>query len=101
MENFKEYILSTLNSQLDTIKTKRKQEEENAILSIFCSKCRKRHPSRECPLNVVSICGLCEDYHSTEDCPSFPSLQVVFKQGNEIVNSPLQSTQRKPWQPRM
>ena len=62
---------------------------------------QKMHPLRECPLNVVSICGLCEDNHYAEDCPSFPGLQVVFKQVNETVNPPLQSTQRKSWQPRM
>ena len=59
------------------------------------------HPLRECPLNVVSICVLCVDNHSTEDCPSFPSLQVIFKQGNETFNAPLQSTQRRSWQSRM
>ena len=47
------------------------------------------------------MCGLCEDNHSMEDCPPFPDLQVVFKQGNEIVTPPLQSTQMKPSQPRM
>ena len=63
LENFKTDILSTLSSQLDTIKTKNKQDEENAILIIFCSRCRKRHPLKEFPLNIVSICGLCTDNH--------------------------------------
>ena len=47
LENFKTDILGTLSSQLDTIKVKKKQEEENPILSIFCSKCSKRHPLKE------------------------------------------------------
>jgi len=37
-------LLGTIDSQLDTLKIKRKQEEENPVLSIFCPKCRKRHP---------------------------------------------------------
>ena len=46
LENFKMDILGTLSSQLDTIKVKRRQEEENPVLSIFCSKCRKKNPLR-------------------------------------------------------
>ena len=83
LENFKTDILSTLNSQLDTIKAKKKQDEENIILIIFCSTCRKRHPLKECPLNTMSLCGFCTDNHQTENCPSFPKLQAIFKAGNE------------------
>ena len=56
-------------------------------------KSRKRHPLRECPLNEVSIYGICMENHSIEDCPSLPGLQVVFKQGNDPDAPPLQSTQ--------
>jgi hypothetical protein len=35
IENLKTYILNTINTQHDTIKMKRKQEEENATLAIF------------------------------------------------------------------
>ena len=94
LENFKIDILSTLSSQLDTIKTKKKQDEENAILTIFFSRCRKRHPLKECPLNNVSICGFYTDNHQIENCPSFLELQAIFKAGNE------DSAIRKPWQPR-
>ena len=93
-ENFKNGILSTLSSQLDTIKTKKKQDEENAILNIFCSRCRKRHPLKECPLNTMSLFAFCTDKHQTENCPSFPELQAIFKVGNE------ESATRKPWHPR-
>jgi hypothetical protein len=97
LENFKTDILGTLSSQLDTIKVKKKQEEENLGLSILCSKCRKRHPLRECPLNTVSICGICMENHSTEDYPSLPSWQVVFKQGNDPITPPLETKQWRPW----
>jgi hypothetical protein len=45
LENFKTDILGNLSSKLDTLNIKRKQEEENAILSIFCPRCRKKHPA--------------------------------------------------------
>ena len=93
LENFKTYILGTLSSQLDTIKVKKKQEEENPVLSIFCSKCRKRHPLKEYPLSTISICGICMENHSTEYCPSLPGLQAVFKQRNDPIVPPLQPTQ--------
>ena len=100
LENFKTDILGTLSSQLDIIKFKKRQEEENLVLSIFCSKCQKRHPLKQCPLNTVSICGICVEDHAMEDYPSLPGLQVVFKQGNDLVPPPLQTTQRRAWQQR-
>jgi hypothetical protein len=65
-------ILSTIGSQLDTLKIKKKQEEENATMSIFFPRCRRKHSSRECPLDNISVCGFCTEDHSTEKCPSLP-----------------------------
>jgi hypothetical protein len=45
LENFKIDILGNLSSQLDTLNIKRKQDEENSILSIFFPRCRKKHPA--------------------------------------------------------
>ena len=44
LENFKNDILSTIGSQLDTLKIKKKQEDEDLVLGIYCPRCRKRHP---------------------------------------------------------
>ena len=100
LENFKTDIVGTLSSQLDTIKVKKRHDEEKLVLSIFCSKCQKRHPLKECPLNTMSICGICMKDHITEECPSFPGLQAIFKQGSDPAPPPLQTTQRRPWQQR-
>jgi hypothetical protein len=43
LEKFKIEILNTINTKLDTMKIKRKQEEENATLAILCPRCRKRN----------------------------------------------------------
>ena len=70
------------------------------MLSIFCSKCWKIHPLKECPLNTVSIYGICMEDHIMKDYPSLPGLQAVFKQGSDPTPPPLQTTQRRPWQQR-
>ena len=49
LEKFKTDILNTISSQLDTMKIKRKQEEENVALAIFCHQCRRKHLEKECP----------------------------------------------------
>jgi len=46
LENFKIDLLSTISSHLDTLKARRRQEEENIVMSIFCPRCRKKHPLR-------------------------------------------------------
>ena len=59
LENFKIDILGTLTSQFDAMETnKRQEEEDHATLHMFCPKCRKIHPLKECPLNTVSICDV-------------------------------------------
>ena len=83
LENFKTDLLSTISSHLDTLKARRIQEEENAVMSIFCPRCRKKHPMRECPLNNISICVICTENHTTESCPSLPGLQAIYKGSNE------------------
>ena len=54
----------------------------------------------ECPLNFINLIGFRIDNHTMEIVPSFPDLQAIFKGGNDIVDPPLQSAQRRPWNPR-
>jgi hypothetical protein len=83
LDNFKIDILSTLISQLDTFQDKRKKEEIDLALAIFCSRCRKKHPLWECPLDNVEVCGICEKNHATKYCPSLPELKAVYQRDNE------------------
>jgi len=94
LDNFKIDLLGTIGSQLDTLKIKRKQEEENPVLSIFCPKCRKRHPLREYPLDNIFVCAICTENHKIEDCPSLPGLQEISKGGEAPGTS---SAAKKPW----
>jgi hypothetical protein len=59
LENFKIDILSTIGSQLDILKIKKKQDEENDSMRIYCPRCKRKHSSREGPLDNIFICGLC------------------------------------------
>jgi hypothetical protein len=59
LENFKTDILSTIGSYLDTLELKKKWEEENETMSIYCPRCKRKHSSRECPLDNISVCSFC------------------------------------------
>jgi hypothetical protein len=69
--------MNTFGSQIDTLKAKKKQEEQDQVLSIYCPKCRKKHALRDCPLDKIQVCGLCTDNHATDDCPRLKELQAT------------------------
>lgn len=83
LENFKTYILGTISSQLDMLKVRRKQEEENSVMSILCPKCRRKHSLGECPLENIAVCVNCTENYTTENCPSLLGLQAIYKGSNE------------------
>lgn len=79
LEYLKSEILKTLSLQLDTMNIKRKQEEAERALAIFCPRCTRRHPKNECQLNYIDICSVCEEIHSTDKCPSLSRLKDVYQ----------------------
>ena len=84
---------------MDTLKIKRKQEEESNVFSIFYSKCQKKRPIHECPVNNIHICALCAENHPTKESPSFLVLRFVLNIGNEVmesINYVLQDKTRNP-----
>jgi hypothetical protein len=97
LENFKIGILRTIGSQLDTLKIKNKQEEENASMSMYYPRCRRKHSSREFPLDNISVCGFYTEDHVTEKCPLFPSLLAIYRSGDPGESS---YSPRRPWKPR-
>jgi hypothetical protein len=94
LENFKTYILSTINNHLDTLKLIKKQEEE-VVLAIFCPRCRKKHGEKECPLNFIEIYGLCTLEHPTSECPTFLELQAMYRGGG--ISQEQSYPSRRPW----
>jgi hypothetical protein len=97
LEKFKIDILSTMGSQLDTLKIKKKHEEGNATMSIYCPRCRRKHSSREWPLDNISVCGFCTKDHVTEKFPSLPSLLAIYRSGDPGESS---YAPRRPWHPK-
>jgi hypothetical protein len=99
LEYFKIEILGTLSSQLDTIKIKKKQEEENVALTSFCHQCKKMHPPRDFPINSVHICDIFVEDHDMKIFPSLLGLRAIYKGGNNTIEPSLQTSPKKPWQP--
>lgn len=79
LEDFRSEMLETLSLQLETMNIKRKQEEEEIFLAIFCPRCTRMHPKNECPLKFIEICSVCEENHSTYKCHSLHRLKVVYR----------------------
>ena len=77
-----------------------KKKFEDEALTIFCSRCKKRHPLKNYTLNVVSLCGLCAEYHETDNCPALLGLQAIYKGASEPTGQAMKGVQKKPWQAR-
>lgn len=96
LEDFKIDMMQTLALQLDTMNIKRKQEEAERALAIFCLRCTKRHPRNECPLNCINNFSFCEENHSTDRCPSLPGLKVVYQGVEGVTEQLCYINQRRP-----
>ena len=83
LEDFKSDMLHTFASQMDTMQVKRKQEEAERSLAILCPRCTRKHPTNECPLNVIEVFLFCEEDHGTEKCLSLLGLKFLY-QGGEV-----------------
>eukprot|EP00253_Pinus_taeda_P020212 PITA_20212 len=99
LEEFKTEMLSSFASQIDALQVKRKQAEAEAALAILCSKCREKHPLRECPLDRVPICTISEKDHETQQCPSLPGIKAALQSTEEEAEAVYLMTQRRQWQP--
>ena len=95
LENFETDILGAMGSQLDSLQAKKRKVEERETMSIFCPRCRKKHPQRECPLNNIFVCHIYTEEHPIDNCPSFPRLKSIYKSGDVAKTS-----RRNPWKPR-
>ena len=66
LENFKIEMMSSISSEIDVLREKQKQVVEDLTLAVFCHRCRKNHPLKECLLDKVEVCQLCELNHETK-----------------------------------
>lgn len=61
---------------------------------------QKETLERECGLNSVSLCNICELGHSTNQCPELPRLKAVLQESREDIQSSYFIKSKRPWQPR-
>jgi hypothetical protein len=83
LEIFKTDFLGTLSLQLNSLQFKKNEEDGKVYLSIFCSKCREKHPPREYPLDNIKIYVICAGDHLTEQNPALPGLKAVYQGENQ------------------
>ena len=89
--------MSSISSEIDVLREKQKQAVEDLTLGVFCPRCRKNHPLKECPLDKVEVCQLCElNYNS----PSLPQVKAVLQASTPKVEPAYFIAPKKPWQPR-
>lgn len=69
-------------------------------LALLCSKCRKKHCLRECPVDNIVVCQICEDDHYTDHCPSLLEIKESYIADYEVVNALYAMESQKPWQSR-
>jgi hypothetical protein len=100
IENMKIDILHSLSMQIYALQIKKKQEEEEKALVVYCPKCTKNPPRNECHLDLIYVCGICEENHPTNKCSYFLGLKSKFQGPGENVESLYFINQRRHGAPR-
>ena len=92
-------MMSSISSEIDVLREKQKQLVEDLTLGVFFPKCRKKHPLKECPLDKVEVCQLCELNSDTKECPLLPQVKAVLQESTPDVELTYFISQKKPWKP--
>ena len=93
-------MMSSISSEIDVMREKQKQAVEDLTLGVFCPRCRKKHPLKECPLDKVEVFRLCELNHDIKEFPSLPQVKAFLQASTLDVEPAYFIGQKKPWQPR-
>eukprot|EP00253_Pinus_taeda_P030943 PITA_30943 len=100
LEEFKTDLLSTSGTQFDTLKAKKRQEEEDQMMVIFCPKCRKKHALKDCPLENIQVCAFCTENRDIFHCSKVKVLQNCTMAANTDMENVYFMGAKRPWQPR-
>ena len=92
--------MSTLTSQLDILQVKQNHNEIKKAMTIFCAKCKQKHPLKEFSLNTIEACTICEHAHPTKMCPSLPGPKAVYQETKQETEPTYFIGPKKPWKPR-
>lgn len=97
---FKIDLLSTLGTQIETLKEKKRQEEEDQIMAVFCPKCQKKHALKDYPLENIQVCAFCTENHDIFHCFKVKILQNCNVEANIDMENVYFMAAKRPWQPR-
>lgn len=100
LEEFKTDLLSMLGTQIGTLKAKKRQEEEDQMMAVFCPKFRKKHALKHYPLENIQVCAFCTENHDIFHCSKFKVLQNSNVAANTDMENVYFMGTKRPWQPR-
>jgi hypothetical protein len=78
----------------------RRRNHQKNIYPYFVPNVERKHPWKECPLDNIEICGICEESHATKDCPSLPGIKEIYHGEKGASTSLYVMAPQKPWKPR-
>ena len=93
-------MMSSISLEIDVPREKQKKVVEYLTLGVFCPKCRKKHPLKECPLDKVEVCHIYELNYDTKEFPSLPQVKAFLQASTPNVEPAYFIAQKKPCQPR-
>ena len=100
LEEFKTDLLSTLGTQIDTLKAKKRQEEEDQMMAIFCPNWQKKHALKDYPLENIQVCSFCTENH---DIFHYSKVKIL-QNCNVVANTDMENVyfmgEKRPWQPK-
>ena len=85
-KHFNVDINDSLKSELNVLQVKEKHEEFEEI--VF-PRCQKKHLAMDCPLDSLTICGICDLNHSIDHCPSLPRMKEKYKRDLGVASNSL------------
>lgn len=92
-------LLSTLSTQLTTAQVKKAHDEADKALVVLYPKCKEKHSLKECRVNIINLCNICDLEHSTGYYLELPRLKAELKELSEEVQSYYFIGSIKPSQP--
>jgi len=90
----------TIAMQMDTLRIRKKQEEAERALAIFCPRCIRKHPRNECPLHSIEVCFFYEEDHPMNQCPSLPGFKAMYQGAEVAIETLYFMNQRRPHGPK-
>ena len=70
----------------------RDKEKHEEFEEIVYPRCQKKHLAMDCPLDSITICGICGLNHSTDCRPSLPWMKATYQRDLGVAANSLQQS---------